>query len=316
MAPASGEGIYYAMLGGRLAAQSVDELVRTGAFERKVLCFASPTGSGYINYVLSEALEYMTLGDCATFTMQYSLLPSPMSLTRTRLAVEQNRDLMHAVTGYLRGMAPERRPRLVLFGESLGALTMQDVWKHRTVEAIDRDFVHSSIFLGTPSATEFAKGWRLNPEKVDPDGKVFDQGERAPLQVAGVIPGFTKALEQMQKGGKYQVMIPAAAGYGDKDNGPIPANSDLYFDIDLLGFMDFLKVLIRLHEMFFLMRKALRTDGAQQGRHHALWHHPSHWPDLCPVAGQGRDQHQRLHQQRQQPQVVLRCAGAAPGPGW
>jgi uncharacterized membrane protein len=124
--------------------------------------------------VLLEALEYMTLGNCATATMQYSLLPSPMSLNRTRLAVEQNRDLMHAVTGYLRGMDPDARPKLVLFGESLGALTMQDVWKHRTVEAIDRDFVHSSIFLGTPSATEFAKAWRLNPAKVDPEGKVIE----------------------------------------------------------------------------------------------------------------------------------------------
>ena len=152
----------------------MDELVRTGAMERKVLCLASPTGSGYINYVLAEALEYMTLGDCAIATMQYSLLPSPMSLNRTRLAVEQNRDLMHAVTGYLRGMDPQKRPRLVLFGESLGALTMQDVWKRRTVEAIDRDFVHSSIFLGTPSGTEFAKSWRLNPSKVDPEGKVIE----------------------------------------------------------------------------------------------------------------------------------------------
>lgn len=152
----------------------MDELVRTGALERKVLCLASPTGSGYINYVLAEALEYMTRGDCAIATMQYSLLPSPMSLNRTRLAVEQNRDLMHAVTGYLRGMDPEKRPRLVLFGESLGALTMQDVWKRRTVEAMDRDFVHSSIFLGTPSATEFAKSWRLNPAKVDPDAKVIE----------------------------------------------------------------------------------------------------------------------------------------------
>jgi len=152
----------------------MDELVRTRAFDRKVLCFASPTGSGYINYVLAEALEYMTLGDCAIATMQYSMLPSSMSLTRTGLAVEQNRDLMHAITGYLRGMAPEKRPRFVLFGESLGALTMQDVYRRRTVEAMDRDFIHSSIFLGTPSATEFAKAWRLNPAKVDPDGKMVE----------------------------------------------------------------------------------------------------------------------------------------------
>ncbi len=152
----------------------MDELIRTGAFDRSVLCFASPTGSGYINYVLAEALEYMTLGDCAIATMQYSMLPSSMSLTRTALAVEQNRDLMHAITGYLRGMQPERRPKFVLFGESLGALTMQDIWRRRTVEAMDRDFVHSSIFLGTPSATEFAKSWRLNPERVDPEGKVVE----------------------------------------------------------------------------------------------------------------------------------------------
>jgi uncharacterized membrane protein len=152
----------------------MDELVRTGAFQRKVLCFASPTGSGYINYVLAEALEYMTLGDCAIATMQYSMLPSSMSLTRTGLAVEQNRDLMHAITGYLRGMDPDKRPNFVLFGESLGALTMQDIWRHRTVEAMDRDFVHSSIFLGTPSATEFAKGWRINPDKIDPAGKLIE----------------------------------------------------------------------------------------------------------------------------------------------
>ncbi len=152
----------------------MDELVRTGAFERKVLCFASPTGSGYINYVMAETLEYMTLGDCAIATMQYSMLPSSMSLSRTGLAIEQNRDVMHAITGYLRGMEPQRRPRLVLFGESLGAQTMQDVWRHRSVEAMDRDFVHSSLFLGTPSATQFAKSWRIDPAKVDPNGQVIE----------------------------------------------------------------------------------------------------------------------------------------------
>jgi len=152
----------------------MDELVRTGAFERRVLCLASPTGSGYINYVLAESLEYLTLGDCAIATMQYSMLPSSMSLTRTGLAIEQNRALMHAVTGYLRGLPEARRPRLVLFGESLGALTMQDIWRHRNVDAMDRDFIHSSLFLGTPSATEFAKAWRLNPAKVDPQGRVIE----------------------------------------------------------------------------------------------------------------------------------------------
>ena len=152
----------------------LDEMIRAGAFERSVLAFASPTGSGYINYVFAEALEYMTLGDCAISTMQSSMLPSSMSLTRTGLAIEQNRALMHAMVGYMRGMPESKRPKFVLFGESLGALTMQDIWRHRNVEAMDRDFVHSSIFLGTPSATDFAKSWRLDPGRVDPKRSVIE----------------------------------------------------------------------------------------------------------------------------------------------
>ena len=152
----------------------MDELIRTGAFERDVLVFASPTGSGYINYVMAETVEYLTLGSSAICTMQYSMLPSFLSLDRTRLAIEQNQSLMHAITGYLRGMPETSRPKFLLFGESLGALTMQDVYRHRTIEAFERDFVHSSIFLGTPSATEFAKSWRLEPDRVDPHGTIIE----------------------------------------------------------------------------------------------------------------------------------------------
>ena len=152
----------------------LDEMVRTKAFERKVVCFVSPTGSGYINYVMAESLEYLTRGDCAIVTMQYSLLPSSMSLTRTRLAVDQNRAIMHAISGYLRGMDPAKRPRFVAFGESLGALTMQDIWAHRSVEAMERDFIHSSVYVGTPSATQFAHHWRISPEKIDPQGKLIE----------------------------------------------------------------------------------------------------------------------------------------------
>lgn len=152
----------------------MDELIRVGAFDRKVLVFASPTGSGYINYVMAEAVEYLTRGDSAIVTMQYSLLPSFLSLDRAKLGVEQNRALMHAITGYLRGMDPEKRPRFVLFGESLGAQTMQDIFAHRTTEAFDRDYVHSSFFLGTPAGTKFAASWHLNPERIDPKGEIVE----------------------------------------------------------------------------------------------------------------------------------------------
>jgi len=66
------------------------------------------------------------------------------------------------------------------------------------------------------------------------DGAVFDAGEQAPLPVGRMIPGFAQGLKRMQAGGKYILHIPAELGYGAEGAGPIPANSDLSFDVELV----------------------------------------------------------------------------------
>ena len=99
------------------------ELDRTGAWDRSVLMLISPTGTGYVNYCAVAAAQYLTLGDIATVTLQYSKRPSPLSLGRVGAAREQNRLLLLHVLDRLRGRPPGRRPRVVLFGESLGAHT-------------------------------------------------------------------------------------------------------------------------------------------------------------------------------------------------
>ncbi|MCX7863932.1 MAG: FKBP-type peptidyl-prolyl cis-trans isomerase [Novosphingobium sp.] len=68
------------------------------------------------------------------------------------------------------------------------------------------------------------------------DGTVFDEGKQAVFPLSEVVPGFTKALQQMQKGGKYRVEIPSELAYGDQQVGAIPANADLTFEIELLDF--------------------------------------------------------------------------------
>jgi FKBP-type peptidyl-prolyl cis-trans isomerase FkpA len=68
------------------------------------------------------------------------------------------------------------------------------------------------------------------------NGTVFDANEQAPMQVSGVVPGFSQALKRMQKGGKYTIVIPPKLGYGAMAQGPIPANSRLNFTVELLDF--------------------------------------------------------------------------------
>jgi FKBP-type peptidyl-prolyl cis-trans isomerase FkpA len=93
-----------------------------------------------------------------------------------------------------------------------------------------------TIKAGTGVSPTIADVVLINYKGMLKDGKVFDQQQQAAIAMDGVVPGFTQGLLKMQRGGKYKIVIPAALGYGDKANGPIPANSDLTFEIELLDF--------------------------------------------------------------------------------
>ncbi len=70
------------------------------------------------------------------------------------------------------------------------------------------------------------------------DGTVFDssvdRGEPITLGVSQVIPGWTEALQLMPVGSKWMLYIPYNLAYGDRDGGPIPAYSNLIFQVELL----------------------------------------------------------------------------------
>ncbi len=68
------------------------------------------------------------------------------------------------------------------------------------------------------------------------DGTQFDAGQGTEFKVQGVVPGFGQGLQLMQAGGRYRLCIPAALAYGESGSGPVPANADLVFDVDLLSF--------------------------------------------------------------------------------
>ena len=71
-------------------------------------------------------------------------------------------------------------------------------------------------------------------------GKVFDASWTdgsgpVTFPLSGVIPGFKDAIIGMKIGGRREVVIPPALGYGANAQTAIPANSTLVFVIDLVG---------------------------------------------------------------------------------
>ena len=96
-------------------------------------------------------------------------------------------------------------------------------------------------------------------------GKQFDANQRTPFPVTGVIPGFTEALKMMQVGGSYKICIPPALGYGPVASGPIPANSVLFFDVNLLDFRSQAEIQAMQQQMQQLQAQGKLPPGVQPG---------------------------------------------------
>ncbi|WP_213009972.1 alpha/beta hydrolase [Paractinoplanes toevensis] len=103
------------------AALVVREMDRTGAFDRAVVAVFTPTGTGWVDNDVTSSLEYMYDGDTALVSMQYSYLPSWISFWVDRSkVVEASAALITAVHDRWAAMPPTTRPKLLIFGESLG----------------------------------------------------------------------------------------------------------------------------------------------------------------------------------------------------
>ena len=143
--PTAGAGIEQA------ASTVVEELRRTGAFDRAVILLAASTGSGWVDEWQVQPLEFLTRGDCATASLQYSYVPSALNwLTGLEPAQEASAALFCAVRTELDAMDEAHRPALFVCGESLGAFASQSVFAS-ACEALKQ--VDGALWVGTPAFT-------------------------------------------------------------------------------------------------------------------------------------------------------------------
>lgn len=127
---------------------ALEELKRLGAFDRRVLIVASPTGTGWMDPGGHDPVAYMHDGDIATVAVQYSYLQSPLALIfETRSGLDQATATMRTVYRYWRSLPPDSRPAFYAHGISLGAWSSMYAFD---VFRILNDPIHGALWTGPP----------------------------------------------------------------------------------------------------------------------------------------------------------------------
>ncbi|NLE29099.1 MAG: FKBP-type peptidyl-prolyl cis-trans isomerase [Phycisphaerae bacterium] len=161
-----------------------------------------------------------------------------------KLAMSQE-EIITALTNFQQKMRAQAEANLKEMGEKNLAEAkafLETNAKKEGVKTLPSGLQYKVIKSGTgetPQATDKVKvnyvGKFLNGQEFDSS---YKRGEPAEFNADQVIPGWTEALTMMKEGDKWELYIPPSLGYGEMGRGPIPPNSLLIFEVELLDVDD------------------------------------------------------------------------------
>ncbi|MEV0687524.1 alpha/beta hydrolase [Nocardia sp. NPDC050378] len=159
---------------------AVAELERTKAFERSAMVVVTTTGTGWVNGMAAGSLEYLYGGDTSIVATQYSYLPSVLSFLSDReKAAAASRELFDAVYRRWSAQPEELRPKLFVYGESLGSQGSEEAFEGL---ADLREKVDGALWVGPPNSNRL---WRQFVARRDPGSR-----EVAPVYADGLVVRF------------------------------------------------------------------------------------------------------------------------------
>ena len=133
---------------------AVQELERTGAFDRAAIVVAGTTGTGWLEPQTVNTVEYAWNGDTAIVGIQYSFLPSWIStLVDVDKASGAGAAVFDAVYAKWSSLPAGSRPKLFAYGLSLGSFSLQSAYANAADISARTD---GAIFVGSPS---FSQPW-------------------------------------------------------------------------------------------------------------------------------------------------------------
>jgi uncharacterized membrane protein len=134
---------------------ALEELKRTGAFDREVLIVATTTGTGFLDPAAVDPLEYIYNGDTAIVGVQYSYLPSWISLLADQeVTKETSRVVFDTIHAYWASLPETSRPEIYLYGLSLGSFGAEAILN--SINIINEP-INGALLSGPPFVNELHK---------------------------------------------------------------------------------------------------------------------------------------------------------------
>jgi peptidylprolyl isomerase len=105
----------------------------------------------------------------------------------------------------------------------------------------DSGLQYTDLVEGNGASPEKGKTVTVHYTGTLQDGTKFDSSRdrndpfKFKIGVGQVIKGWDEGVATMKVGGRRQLVVPPELGYGSRGIGPIPPNSTLIFDVELLG---------------------------------------------------------------------------------
>ena len=168
-----------------------EELKRVGGFDRSLLIVATPTGTGWLDPGAVDTVEYLHAGDTAIVSMQYSYLPSWMTiLVDPMRSRESARILFDRIYGHWRSLPHDRRPKLYLHGLSLGSLGSE---ASADLFTVFEDPIQGGVWSGPPFPST---AWARTTRSRNPDSPMW-----LPTYRDGSMVRFTGQKDSIDKFG-------------------------------------------------------------------------------------------------------------------
>lgn len=169
-------------------AQSVvRELERTGAKNRKALLVVPTTGTGWVNPTAAQAFELINDGDSAIASAQYSYLPSAIQFIADQQRVEDaGKALISTVADWWNTLPRDNRPKLYVYGESLGTTAGAGAFSglRDVVSTVD-----GALWVGPPNSNKL---WKDLVDRRDPGSP-----EVSAVYAGGLIVRFAENSQEI-----------------------------------------------------------------------------------------------------------------------